>query len=70
MEQDSKVRLEITGPAHLVEIATKDLPPKYVRDRIMLVKETEQDATTGVTTERWYIDAFDKLDELPPGEDK
>lgn len=58
MEQDRKLKLEISGPSHLLEVATKDLPPKYIRDRIMLVREIEQDDTTGIIKECWYIQEF------------
>lgn len=67
MEEDIKRPLEISGPAHLLHQATKDLPAKYIRDRIMLVCETDENIDTGVITQRWYVDEFV---ELPPGATK
>jgi len=46
----------ISGPAALLHEGTKDLPGKYIRDRICLVREVEENIDTGAIITRWYLD--------------
>jgi len=48
--------VNISGPAHLVTLGTRDLSPKYVRENICLVQECGEDMETGMMVTRWYLD--------------